>query len=249
MGHQRQRSTLRILLVIASLSVFNLQGQIQLERQVISPWTAVGSGSYYVDQTVGQPADVTLQSDSHYLTQGFHQPLSATLEVTYEVIPPECDDGTGFTIDVLSVSGCSEDIVLVLLDGEEVSLPITGVTAGDYELVIIGGLGCTFSGDITIPEINLLPCSLIFYTGISPNDDENNDYWHIENLEQSSLLTNQVSIYNRWGSLVWKGENYDNTDVKWAGLSEDGKELPMGTYFWTFEAESFVETGFVEILR
>jgi gliding motility-associated-like protein len=230
-------------------AALNLHAQVQIERQVISPWTAMGSGSFYLDQTAGQPADITLQSDNNYLTQGFHQPISETLEVTYEIISPVCDDGSGYTVDVLSVSGCSELVTMVLWDGEVQELPITGIISGEYELVIIGGLGCSFADNIIIPEINTGPCNLIFYTGISPDEDQINDYWHIENLEYSGLLTNQVTIFNRWGSQIWSGENYDNEIVKWTGLSEDGNELPAGTYFWTFEAESFTETGFVEILR
>jgi gliding motility-associated-like protein len=57
---------------------------------------------------------------------------------------------------------------------------------------------------------------------------------------------NTVTIYNRWGMEVWKGQDYDNKTVVWDGRSKDGSDLPDGTYFYTIEVtgghmESWVE--------
>lgn len=224
-------------------------GQVQIERQVISPWVSLGSGTYYVDQTVGQPADITLQSDAHFLTQGFHQPLTSNLEITYALEPPLCDDGSGASFEILSLAGCSESITEVQWNGEIVDLPIVDIEPGVYELVVIADFGCVFSTEIEVDEFESGPCALIFYNAITPDDDNINDTWHIEHLEQTGYTANEVKVFNRWGSLVWSGSNYDNNLVIWTGQSDDNKELPNGTYYWTFESGEFLQKGFVELLR
>lgn len=240
---------MKVLFTIILLSALGSQAQIQIERQVISPWVSLGSGSFYLDQTVGQPADQTYQNGEYFLTQGFHQPLDEKLEVTYELVAPDCDDGSGYSLSILAVSGCSEEISAVFWDGEQVDLPVINIDPGEYELVIIGGTGCTFSDVVVVEEATLGPCQLIFYNGISPGIDSINDYWHIENIDLAGFTANTVKIFNRWGSLVWQGNDYDNETIKWTGLSEDGKELSVGTYYWTFEAGAFSHKGFVELLK
>ena len=48
---------------------------------------------------------------------------------------------------------------------------------------------------------------------------------------------NKVSIFNRWGDLVFGTQNYnDETPGKrFEGFSSDGKSLPSGTYFYKIE--------------
>ena len=70
---------------------------------------------------------------------------------------------------------------------------------------------------------------LIIPTGFSPNNDGQNDTWEIWNIDR--FPDNEVEIYNRWGSLVWKGSNYTNEDG-WRGQNMKGGELPIGTYFF-----------------
>jgi gliding motility-associated-like protein len=74
---------------------------------------------------------------------------------------------------------------------------------------------------------------VVVFNAISPNsDDDINNHIRIENL----VSTDVVSIYNRWGDMVFEMKNYDNEDVskRFNGTSNVGgtKDLPTGTYFY-----------------
>ncbi len=65
----------------------------------------------------------------------------------------------------------------------------------------------------------------------SPNGDGVNDTWYISRFEVPD--DNIVTIYNRWGDLIWRGENYDNVNVVWDGTNNSGEPVTGGTYFYT----------------
>ncbi|MGB3144166.1 MAG: gliding motility-associated C-terminal domain-containing protein, partial [Maribacter sp.] len=74
--------------------------------------------------------------------------------------------------------------------------------------------------------------------GFSPDGDGVNEYWHIENI--SYYPENTVTIYNRWGDLVFKIENYDNAANVFSGTANmktgmGADQLPSGTYFFTIQ--------------
>ncbi|MFT5858719.1 MAG: gliding motility-associated-like protein [Flavobacteriaceae bacterium] len=87
----------------------------------------------------------------------------------------------------------------------------------------------------------------IFPTVITPNFDGKNDLFVIQHLE--ILYPGcQVTIFNRWGSLVFKSTGYADA---WDGTFK-GEPLPMGAYFYKIElkdAESTVYTGDISIVR
>jgi gliding motility-associated-like protein len=81
-----------------------------------------------------------------------------------------------------------------------------------------------------IGEINI-------YNGISPNGDGKNEKWIIEYIDLfPDTQNNQVTIYNRWGDVVWEdSRNYDNTSVVFTGLNKNGGELATGSYFYKID--------------
>lgn len=65
----------------------------------------------------------------------------------------------------------------------------------------------------------------------SPNGDGINDYWIIQGVVD--FPTSELSVFNRWGSLVYHKKPYDNTwDGKASTNVMGAKELPEGTYFY-----------------
>ena len=70
-------------------------------------------------------------------------------------------------------------------------------------------------------------------TGFSPNEDGVNDVFEITGIDLTQ--ENSLEVYDRWGGLLYKKDNYDNT---WGGLSENsrtvdkGQLVPVGTYFF-----------------
>ena len=80
---------------------------------------------------------------------------------------------------------------------------------------------------------------LIPYNAISLNDDNKNDYFHIEGIEK--YPDNIVRIYNKGGLKVFDVVGYDNKNQSFKGFTEGevavkkSLELPVGTYFYFIE--------------
>jgi len=90
------------------------------------------------------------------------------------------------------------------------------------------------------------------YNGISPNGDGKNDTWIIEYIDLfPDTQTNQVTIYNRWGDVVWEASKYDNTSVVFSGINKNGGELMSGSYFYkiAFEGGRESMTGYLSLKR
>ena len=68
---------------------------------------------------------------------------------------------------------------------------------------------------------------------ISPNGDGMNEEFVIGCLNDPDVASqlNDLSIYNRWGDLVFTDSNYDNS---WTGTHMDGSQLDEGGYMWVF---------------
>ena len=85
------------------------------------------------------------------------------------------------------------------------------------------------------PEITQSQC-LTVYNEFSPNDDGTNDIFYIECIEQ--FPNNTISVYNRWGAMVFSMNGYDNS---WDGKSinkstlNSTEKLPVGTYYYTLD--------------
>ncbi len=62
--------------------------------------------------------------------------------------------------------------------------------------------------------------------GLTPNGDNINDLLKI--VKPASCGSIDISIYNRWGQLVWAKSGYEN---EWDGRSINGNPLPDGTYY------------------
>lgn len=79
--------------------------------------------------------------------------------------------------------------------------------------------------------LNTKNCPPTVYNYISANNDTRNDFFFIDGL-RDIFLDFKIEIYNRWGKLVWTGNQ--NTE-NWDGYIKDGfsiKKAPDGTYFY-----------------
>ncbi len=90
---------------------------------------------------------------------------------------------------------------------------------------------------------------------ITPDGDGTNDFFRIDNIELFS--NNSVEIINRWGTPVFKTENYDNNSNAFRGIANTGTSLnkgnvlPAGVYFYIIkyvdEGERRNATGYLYI--
>lgn len=96
----------------------------------------------------------------------------------------------------------------------------------------------------TVKTDLILDGDIVIYNLVTPNGDDKNDYFRIENINK--FPNNTVEIYNRWGVKVFETKAYDSKGNVFKGYSEGrvtinkNEKLPTGTYFYivTYEFES-----------
>ncbi|TWO32739.1 PKD domain-containing protein [Seonamhaeicola sediminis] len=89
-------------------------------------------------------------------------------------------------------------------------------------------------------------CMPFFANTMTPNGDGRNDTFFIKNIEKFS--NNTLTIYNRWGNMVYRTTGYNNT---WNGMHK-GKPLPSGNYYYYFQLNDGTNrshSGYITILR
>ncbi|MBB6613108.1 DUF3494 domain-containing protein [Pontibacter sp. Tf4] len=146
---------------------------------------------------------------------------------------------TGYTWSVPAgctiISGQGTTAIKVKADNPNVS--------GDIKVVAVTG-SCTSPEAVLALDMSKVNGNLNFPKAFSPNGDGKNDNWVIANLEKYS--GNEVMIYNRYGTEVYKKKNYQND---WTGNG-----LEQGTYFYKVlvklcDGKDQVFTGYVTIFR
>ena len=93
---------------------------------------------------------------------------------------------------------------------------------------------------------------IVIHNGFSPNNDEINDLFEIENIE--FYPDNELVIYNRWGDQVYAAQPYNNNwdgSTEAIGIKLSGDKVTDGTYFFILKLtpESEPINGFIDLRR
>jgi len=110
---------------------------------------------------------------------------------------------------------------VIVIDESIFTAPMSGSTY-NYVVKVTDSNGCVTTNEVLVESINC-----IISQGISPNGDGKNDAFDLRGYDVSRL-----EIFNRHGMKVYSKTNYTN---EWYGQSDDGDELPVGTYFYMME--------------
>lgn len=112
------------------------------------------------------------------------------------------------------------------------TLPMT------FDVIVTDSNACIKTKSITVDNIY---CGV--QSGISPNNDNLNEFFDLRLLEVKHL-----NIFNRYGVKVYDKENY--TD-QWHGQTNSGESLPTGTYYYLIEFNNNrnIKTGWIYINR
>lgn len=170
---------------------------------------------------INDPLTVALTNDPETCPE-FDNTISATTSetgVTYE-----------WFADGVSVQGETNNTLVV-------SLPENATTT-QYSVVITNAEGCTGTDSTTI-SLYTDNANCVITQGISPNGDGMNDELDLSFLANRTGI-DKLQIYNRLGALVYEFDNYSN---QWFGQTDDGEELPTGTYFYVLTLRN-VDSGF-----
>jgi gliding motility-associated-like protein len=205
--------------------------------------TNSGTFSYYVTQTDGNGCEST-RNNINVVVDATTQP--GTLYIT----DLDTHGGTISLVDcngsVIQWEGSNDSTNFTVLTGQK---DFTHAFAnGEYEYykVLVQSGSCP-NKYTTVFKIE----GFEIYTSVTPNDDGINDTWIIKGIER--YLNNNVTIFNRYGDLVYEEEGYDNSNKVWNGKSNkgvfSGTSLPDGSYFYMVKVGKETKTGYVVIKR
>lgn len=177
------------------------------------------------------------------LVFGLEPQTSFTDDFDYEVCPgavvPIIIEATPVNYDLseVTIRWFRDDQADPIAGETGLTLPVLEGTVYSIE-VTFNDTGCRSFEDIEV--ITLESCFIP--QGISPNNDGKNDVFDLSNFRVTKL-----EIFNRYGSSVYEKTYYVD---EWFGQSNDGNELPVGTYFYSIEFEDRPrETGWVYVQR
>jgi gliding motility-associated-like protein/uncharacterized repeat protein (TIGR01451 family) len=240
---------------------FTIQGPILgLAKQVGSP-VLKPDGSYDVNYNIyvsnfngtGEATNVQIVDD---LSAAFPAPVTITLlgtpTTTQGSLIPNLQYTIGNDWNLLaanSVLGAGQDAVIqfainVQLNNTTDTIffnSAIGTADGDCNTTADtsnNGTDAQPAGSTPTPVV-LLPTLVVIPNGMSPNGDGLNDLFVITNIGGKKV---DIQIFNRWGAVVYKNANYDNT---WNGTANTGfgmgEDLPTGTYWYIIKIDDTKE--------
>ena len=203
-----------------------------------NPSISVGTGSYSVTVTnpegcSGTSASVNVNS-ANSPTAGFIGNPNGTVFPGATVTYTNTSSPNGGTIT--SVAWSTDSIG----NGNGNTFSHTFTVPGEYPitLTVTTADGCTST--YTYVQV-VVPVTIIIPNVFSPNNDGENDALAFEGAQY--YPNTSLSVFNRWGQVVYSSSNYKNT---W----RPGKDIPEGTYFFILKLINGDEyTGNVTLVR
>ena len=116
--------------------------------------------------------------------------------------------------------------------------------SGTYTDNLFSVMGCD---SIVITELSIIPLeddSIIIYNTFTPNGDGVNESFYIKNITKHP--DNKLTIFNRWGSVVWEKTGYMN---EWSGTGVDNEKLATGVYYYVLVVDGVLSKGYVLVIK
>jgi gliding motility-associated-like protein len=150
--------------------------------------------------------------------------------------------GTGY-YDKYSWKSTGGELDSSISSSRTLGINVTGTQGVKYIFLGTTPEGCIESDSVVITAAS----GVVAAGGISPNGDGVNDKWFIKNADLHPRIL--VEVFNRWGQKVYSQRGYNNADKVFKGKL-DGKELPIGTYYYVITIPNYsVQTGTITIMR
>ena len=95
----------------------------------------------------------------------------------------------------------------------------------------------SFEGCDTISNISIgFECPLVIPNSLTPNGDGNNDVFIIDNLNPEIYSESILTIYNRWGAIIYTAVGYGLNEEWWDGKTTyKNEKVSDGVYFYVLE--------------
>lgn len=132
-----------------------------------------------------------------------------------------------------------------------VTLDYGGIQFFGTDRVTVGV--CDLAAECAEQELTIeVGGDVVVYNAVSPDGNGLNDIFLLQYIDVlPGAASNRVSIFNRWGDVVFEISDYNNTSRVFSGLNKNGKELPSGTYFYRIEfgGGRKTQTGYLSLKR
>ncbi len=212
---------------------------------------------------------ITDPNTANPVTLGITENTTFAVTITEEISIYGCYNRDSMEVTLFPLTGIEASIDTFVIIGASAQLEATGGPFVDYRWDPATGLdnpsiynpmatpletiryyvygtneyGCVETDSVLVEVIENLKA----YNAFSPNGDEFNPYFEIENAERFPNI--QVEVYNRWGHLLFSSVGYDS-GKRWDGTT-NGQDVPVGTYYYVIIPFSGAKaiTGNVTIIR
>jgi gliding motility-associated-like protein len=181
-------------------------------------------------------------------------PLAIPIEgqLTVELTALLSDPDNNLDLSTLKITSQPQSGALAQIDGNNnLQINYSGVSFSGTDRITIEV--CDIVGSCTEQELQIeVIGDITVYNAVSPNGDGKNDILLLQYIDVlSDTRENKVSIYNRWGDLVFEIDNYDNRDRVFVGQSSNAKNLPTGVYYYKieFKSRNTLKTGYLYLKR
>lgn len=209
------------------------------------------NGEFYRNLSAGHYTTV-----AHHIESGCNSnpvvtevlPFMELPDFEIDVTPTTCEQNIGAAVYKPANDVAILSIIWEIGNDQEFGTTISGLPKGSFVVTATSMTQCVNS-----KTFEILPDILVF-NGVSKNGDGKNDVFEISCIED--FPNNQVKIFNRAGTLVYAAKGYNNSDIAFDGISNEGisllgRELPDGTYFYIIDRGdgSKPAVGYLELRR
>ena len=184
--------------------------------------------------------DETIEGETFYYYEAIGNcgtpVVSGTISINVNSLPSTPSLNTNYVIcndplpayvnlDYSQVLNWYSDIAKTISIGTD-SIPTTSETTTYYVSQTINGC----EGAITPVDIEISDCLIDVPTAFTPDGDNVNDTWQLVDLD-NYFPKNIVTIYSRWGELLYTSPEGDYESFPWDGKLND-EVLPVGSYYY-----------------
>ena len=188
------------------------------------------------DNTIitGNSASIMVSSSGNYSVKAISNAGCESLEKSILVVNSE-------------IANVTKESIVIQDDSSNNSLQIItdNLGIGDYEFSLDDEFGVYQTSSIfenietgthTLFVKNKQGCGTVKYVFsilkyprfFTPNEDGINDFWHITGFNKNVYTVSDITIYNRFGALLYK---IDNQSLGWDGRYQ-GKKMPSNSYWF-----------------
>jgi gliding motility-associated-like protein len=153
-------------------------------------------------------------------------------------------EGNSITIDATATNASFIQWLPLynIVDANNEDPTISPLNSTTYFVTVESDDGCIASDSIIVFVTQIT--DIVINNIITPNGDGKNDTWDIN--KPSFISGCPVSIFNRWGKVVWESTNYYNN---WKGENFNGELLPDGTYYYTIICQGDEYKGSILLIK